>query len=195
MRGVGDRCPASPKHFWGFDNSTLFWLTKGKIWQLVTNRQLIFHEFCSEASSKIEAYGNVAKMVQRSLCMRGVRGSTPRISKTFLRLRQFYLVLADNGKDVATRYKSKADLSWILLTSYLKAWKVRERSSIGRALVSHARGTVIDAPHLQNIFEDSTILSASGWQNERIDNWLQIESWSIMNFVHKLSRSLKSTGM
>ena len=72
-----------PKYFWGFDNSILFWLTKGKNWQLVTNRKLIYHEFCSEASSKLGDYGNVAEMVERSLCMREVRGSMPRISKIF----------------------------------------------------------------------------------------------------------------
>ena len=82
MREVGDRCPASPKHFWGFDKSILFWLTIGKDWLLVTNRKLIYHEFCSEASSKLEEYGNVAEMAEM-LCMGEVRGSMPRISKTF----------------------------------------------------------------------------------------------------------------
>ena len=130
-------------------------------------------------------------MVERSLCMRRVRGSTLCISKTFLRLRQFYLVLADKTKELTTSYKSKADLSWILLTSYLKAWRVRERSSIGRALVSHARGTGIDAPHLQNIFEDSTILLCSGWQKEGIDNSLKIDNWYFMNFVQKLARRVR----
>ena len=60
-----------------------FWLTIGKNWLLVTNRKLIYHEFCSEASSKFEEYGNVAEMAERSLCMREVRGSVPRISQTF----------------------------------------------------------------------------------------------------------------
>ena len=185
LRMREDRCPASPKHFRGFDNSNLFWLTKGKNWQLVTNRQLIFHEFCSEASSKLQEYGNVTEMVERSLCMREVRGSMPRISKTFWgfdnsiwcllimgrnwqlltnrkliyhgfcseassklegygdvaqmverslrmrevrgskprvskifsRLRQFYFVLADKRKELTTRYKSKAELSLILFRS------------------------------------------------------------------------------
>ena len=83
MREVGDRCPASPKHFRGFDKFILFWLTIGKDWLLVTNRKLIYHEFCSEVSSKLEEYGNVAEMAERSLCMGEVRGSVPRISKTF----------------------------------------------------------------------------------------------------------------
>ena len=83
MREVRGSMPRISIHFWGFDNSILFWLTKGKNWQLVTNRQLIFHEFRSEASSKLEEYWNVAEMVERSLCMREVRGSMPRISKTY----------------------------------------------------------------------------------------------------------------
>ena len=99
MRGVGDRCPASPKHIWGFENSTLFWVTKGKNWQLVTNRQLIFHEFCSEASSKLEEYGNVAEMAERSLCMREVRGSMPRLSIHFWGFDNSILFWRTKGKN------------------------------------------------------------------------------------------------
>ena len=82
----------------------------GRNWQLLTNRRLIYHEFCSEATSKLEEDGKVAEMAERSLCMREVRGSVPRISKTYLRLRQFYVVFADNGKELTSRYKSKADI-------------------------------------------------------------------------------------
>ena len=186
--------PRISKPFWGFDNSIWCLLIMGRNWQLVTNRKLIYQWFCSEASSKLEEHGDVAQLVELSLRMRGIRGSTPRISKSFLRLRQLYFVLADKRKELTTRYKSKADLSWTLFTSYLEAWRARGCRSIGRALASHARGTGIDAPHLQNIFEDSTILLCSGWQKERIDNSLQIDSWYFKNFVQKLARSLKSTG-
>ena len=104
-------------HFWGFDNSILFWLTKGKNWQLVTNQKLIYHEFCAQATSKLEEHGDVAQLVELSLRMRELRGSLPRISKTYLRIRQFYFVLADKRIEYTTRYKSKADLSWILFRS------------------------------------------------------------------------------
>ena len=107
MREVRDRCPASPKQFWGFDNSDLYLLIMGRNWQLVTNGKLIFHELCSEASSKLEEYGDVAQIVERSLSMREVRGSMPRISKTILRIRQFWFVFADNGNKLTTRYKWK----------------------------------------------------------------------------------------
>ena len=75
--------------------------------------KLIFHELCSEARSKRNHYGDVAQMVERSLCMREVRGSMLRISKTFLRIRQFSFVVADNGKELTTRYKSKTGFSWV----------------------------------------------------------------------------------
>ena len=113
MREVRGSVPRISKTFWGFNNSMWCLLIMGRNWQLVTNRKLIDHEFCSEASSKVDEYGNVAEMAERSHCMREVRGSVPRISKT-LRLRQFYLVFPDNGKELTTRYKSKADISWIL---------------------------------------------------------------------------------
>ena len=113
MREVRGSVPRISKTFWGFNNSMWCLLIMGRNWQLVTNRKLIDHEFCSEASSKLDEYGNVAEMAERSHCMREVHGSVPRISKT-LRLRQFYLVFADNGKELTTRYKSKADISWIL---------------------------------------------------------------------------------
>ena len=70
-----------------------------------------FHEFCSEANSKLEEYGDVSQTVERSLCMREVRGSMPRISETFLRIRQFWFVFADNGNELTTRYKWKTDIS------------------------------------------------------------------------------------
>ena len=78
----------------------------GRNWQLVTNRKPIFHELCSEASSKLEEYGDVAKMVERSLCMRQVRGSMPRISKTFLRIRQLFFICWFEEK-LTPRYKWK----------------------------------------------------------------------------------------
>ena len=116
----GDRCPASPNHFLGFDNSHLYLLILGRNWQLVTKRKPIFHELCSEASSKLEEYGDVAQMVERSLSMREVRGSIPRISKTFSRIRQFWFVFADNGNELTTRYKWKTDITWILFKASSK---------------------------------------------------------------------------
>ena len=86
----------------------------GRNWQLVTNGKLIFHELCSEASSKRNHYGDVAQKVERSLCMLEVRGSMPRISKTFLRIRNFWFVFADDGNELTTRYKWKTDTSWVL---------------------------------------------------------------------------------
>ena len=92
----------------------------GRNWQLVTNRKPTFHELCSEASSKQNHYGDVAQMVERSLCMREVRGSMLRISKTFLRIRQFSFVVADNGKELTIRYKSKTGFSWVLFKASSK---------------------------------------------------------------------------
>ena len=103
----GDRCPASPKDFWGFDNSGLYLLMMGRIWQLVTNRKPIFHELCWEASSKRNHYGNVAQRVERTLSMREVRGSMPRISKTYFRIRRFCFLFGAIGKELTTRYKWK----------------------------------------------------------------------------------------
>ena len=113
MREVRGSMPRISKNFWGFDNSIWCLLIMGRNWQLVTNRKLIYHGFCSEASSKLKGYGDVAQMVERSIRMREVRGSMPRISKTFSRLRKFYFVLGDKRKELTTRYKSKADLSLI----------------------------------------------------------------------------------
>ena len=92
----------------------------GMIWHLVTNGKLIFHEFISEASLKLEKYGNVAQMVERSLCMQEVRVSMPRISKTFLRIRQFCFLFAHNEKKLTPRYKWKTDISWILFKASSK---------------------------------------------------------------------------
>ena len=117
MREVRGSMPRISKTFWGFDNSIWCLLIMGRNWQLLTNRKLIYHGFCSEASSKLEGYGDVAQMVERSLRMREVRGSKPRVSKIFSRLRQFYFVLADKRKELTTRYKSKAELSLILFRS------------------------------------------------------------------------------
>ena len=149
MREVRGSMPRISKTFSGFENSIWCLLIMGRNWQLVTNRKLIYHGFCSEASSKLEEHGDVAQLVELSLRMRGVQGLKPRIARLFLRLRQFYFVLTDKRKELTTRYKSKPDLSSILFTSYLEAWRARGRSSNGRALASHARGTGIDAPHLQ----------------------------------------------
>ena len=143
-------------------------------WHLVTNGKLIFHELCSEASSKGNHYEDVAQMVERSLCMREVRGSMPRITKKFFKIRLFCFFIGENGKELTTRYKWKKifhefcseasseleedrDVSQMVERS-LCMQEVRGCSSNGRALALHARGTGIDAPHLQNIFEDSTIL-------------------------------------
>ena len=93
------------------------------LWGKMTPRykwKLIFHELCSEDRSKRNHYGNVAQMVERSLCMREVRGSMLRISKTFLRIRQFWFVFADNGNKLTTRYKWKTDISWVLFKASLK---------------------------------------------------------------------------
>ena len=92
----------------------------GRNWQLVKNGKLIFHEFCLEASSKLEKAGDVSQMVERSLCMREVRGSMPRIFKTFLRIQYFWFVFADNGNELTTRYKWKADISWVLFKASSK---------------------------------------------------------------------------
>ena len=92
----------------------------GMIWHLVTNGKLIFDEFLSEASSKLEEDGDVSQMVERSLCMQEVRGSMPRISKTFLRIRQFCFVFADNRNELTTRYKWKTDISRILFKASSK---------------------------------------------------------------------------
>ena len=92
----------------------------GRIWQLITNRKPIFHELCSKASSKQNHYGGVAQMVERSLCMREVWGSMTRISKTFLRIRQFWFVFADNGNELTTRYKWKTDISRVLFKASSK---------------------------------------------------------------------------
>ena len=83
LREVRGSVPRISKTFWSFDNSIWCLLIMGRNWQPLTNRKLIYHEFCSEASSQLEEYGNVAEMAERSLCMREVRGSMPRISKTF----------------------------------------------------------------------------------------------------------------
>ena len=114
MREVRGSMPRISKHFWGFDNSTLFWLT-GKNWQLGTDRKLIYHGFCSEASSKLEKYGNVAEMVERSLCMREVSGSMPRISKTFSGFENSMclLIMGRNWQLVTNRKL----ISWILFRS------------------------------------------------------------------------------
>ena len=117
MRGVRGSMHRISKSFWGFDNSIWCLLIMWRNWQLLTNRKLIYHGFCSEASSKLKGYGDVAQMVERSLRMWEVRGSMPRISKRFSRLRQFYFVLADNRKELTTQYKSKADKSWSLFRS------------------------------------------------------------------------------
>ena len=259
MREVGDRCPASPKHFRGFDKFIWFWLTIGKDWLRVTNRKLIYHEFCSEASSKLEEYGNVAEMAERSHCMREVRGSVPRISKTFggfnnsmwcllimgrnwqlvtnrklinhefcseasskldeygnvaemaerslcmrevrgsvprisktLRLRQFYVVFADNGKELTTRYKSKADISWILFTRYLEAQRVQECSSNGRALASHARGRG-SVPRISKTFSRLRQIYLVLADNRK-GLTTRYKSKADLSWILFRSRSLKSTG-
>ena len=79
----------------------------GRNWQLVINRKPIFYELCWEASSKRNHCGDVAQMVERSLSMREVRGSMPRISKTFFRIRQFCFLIGDIGKELTTLYKWK----------------------------------------------------------------------------------------
>ena len=113
MREVRGSVPRISKTFWGFNNSMWCLLIMGRNWQLVTNRKLIYHEFCSEASSKLDEYGNVAEMAEMA---RGTWIDAPHL-QNFLRLRQFYVVFADNAKELTTRYKSKADISWILFRS------------------------------------------------------------------------------
>ena len=98
----------------------IFLLIMGRNWQLVTNRKPIFHELCWEASSKRNHYGDVAQMVERSLSMREVRGSMSRMPKTFLRIRQFCFVFADNRNEMTTRYKWKTDISRILFKASSK---------------------------------------------------------------------------
>ena len=117
----------------------------GKNWQLVTNRKPIFHELCSEASSKQNLYGDVAQMVERSLCMREVRGSMTRISKTFLRIRQFWFVFADNGNKLTTRYKWKTDISWVLFKA---SWKLEEYGDVAQKVerllcMREVRGSIL----------------------------------------------------
>ena len=58
-----------------------------KITELLNYRKLLnFITSClpteTKASSTVVNYGDVAQMVERSLCMREVRGYMPRISKT-----------------------------------------------------------------------------------------------------------------
>ena len=92
----------------------------GMIWHLVTNGKLLFNEIISEASLKLEKYGDVAQMVERSLCMQEVRGSMTRISETFLRIRQFCSLFAHNEKKLTPRYKWKTDNSRILFKASSK---------------------------------------------------------------------------
>ena len=92
----------------------------------MANWKIKFDEHCLQASSKLEEYGDVAQMVEHSLCKREVRESMCRISKTLPRLRQFYFVFADNGKKLTTPYKSKDDIPWnyfSLLT--VVNWKIK----------------------------------------------------------------------
>ena len=160
MREVRERCPASPKHFWGFDNCFLFADYEEKL----TPRykwKLIFHELCSEASSKLEEYGDVAQMVERSLSMWEVRGSMPRISKSFLRIRQIFL-FADYGEKLTPRYK------WKLIFHELCSEARSERNHYGdvaqmveRSLcMREVRGSM---PRIQNNFEDSITLICICW--------------------------------
>ena len=87
----------------------------GMNWQLVTIGKLILHEFCSQATSKLEEYGDVSQMVERSLSMREVRGSMTRIPKTFLRIRQFWFFLLMMGRNwqlVTNRKPIFHELCW-----------------------------------------------------------------------------------
>ena len=169
--------------------------TNVSIWQLVTNGKLIFHELCSEGSSRRNHYGDVAQMVERSLCMREVRGSMPRTSKTFLRIRQFWFVFADNGNKLTTRYKWKLIFHELCseasskLEEYGDVPQMVERSLSMREV----RGSM---PRIsKTFFEDSITLICICWKWEGIDNSLQIENRFFMNCVQKLARNLKSTGM
>ena len=113
--------------------------------------KLKFHELCSEARSKRNHYGNVAQMVERSLCMREVRGSMIRISKTFLRIRQFWFVFAANGNKLTTRYKWKTDISWVLFKAILKLEEYGDVAQMVERSLSmrEVRGSM---PHISETF-------------------------------------------
>ena len=167
----------------------------GRNWQLVTNGKLIFHEFCSQATSKLEEYGDVSHMVERSLSMREVRGSMSRIPKTFLRIQQFWFIFADRGNELTTCYKRKTDISWNLFKASSKLEEYGDVAQmVGRSLsVREVRGSMSRIS--KTFFEDSTILVCICWWWEGIDNSLQIESQFLMNCVQKLARREIITGM
>ena len=181
------------KHFWGFDNSILFWLTKGKNWQLVTNRKLIYHGFCSEASSKFEEYGNVAKMAERSLCMREVRESVPRISQTFWGFDNSIwclLIMGRNWQLVTNRkliYHGFCSEASSKFEEYGNVAQMAERSLCMREV----RGLV---PRMSKTFW--------GFDNSMWCLLIMGRNWQLvtnrkliyMDFVQKLARSLEGTG-
>ena len=166
----------------------------GRNWQLVTKRKPIFHELCSEASSKLEEYGDVAQMVERSLCMWEVRGSIPRIWKTILRIRQFWFVFADNGNELTTRYKWKTDISWILFKA---SSKVEEYGDVAQMVerslcMREVRGSM---PRISKTF-----LRIRQFWFVFADNGNELTTrykWKTDNqeFCSKLARNFKGTGM
>ena len=108
----------------------------------------------TKASSTVLNYGDVAQMVERLLSKPELRGAIPRIFKVkdieylinFLQKTSEYWNLVQEILSQKIYNLSFADWKKIFHDSS-KLWGC---SSNGRALALHARGTGIDAPHLQN---------------------------------------------
>ena len=142
----------------------------------------VFHEFCSEANSKLEEYGDVSQMVERSICMREVRGSMPRISETFWRIRQFWFVFADNGKELTTRYKWKTVFHEFCSEANSK---LEENGNVSQMVerslsMREVRGSCpASLEHFWGFNSSGLYLLIKGW----IDNLLQTENGYFMKFV------------
>ena len=92
-------------------------------------------------------------MVERPLIKPEIRGAIPRISKVkdieylinFLQKTTEYWNLVQETP--SQKFYNLLFAEWN--KSFLDSWKLWECSSNGRALALHAKGTGIDAPHLQ----------------------------------------------
>ena len=125
----------------------------GRNLQLVTNRKPIFHELCSEASSKGNHYEDVAQMVERSFCMREVRGSMPRITKTFFKDSTIpFFFIGEKGKELTTRYKWKKIFHEFCSEASSKLEEDGDVSQMVERSLCMRESTGFDASHLQNIF-------------------------------------------
>ena len=92
-------------------------------------------------------------MVERPLIKSEVRGATPRISEIKDIEQLFNLVLKTTEYSLIQEIPSQKIYNLLFADwnkSFLDSSKLLGCSSNGRALALHARGTGIDAPHLQN---------------------------------------------